>query len=443
MHHGVLAKMPSKSSFDHLPTLAISSPCTLMPTNRSLSELTREQLYHLIWSQPATKVAEEFGISGVAVAKHCRKLNIPRPYRGYWAKLVFRHKPKKTPLPPAAEVIFAKATRQPVEKALSLPEAIEELHPKAAELLRALKAAKADEIRGVHLETPELPEVIVTKNLAERVAKAFDTMIKATESLGIPFSKSQSKYYAGYFRKGNDRMYFKIEEELVVTNVANQKHWRWQTNDYRVPSGNLCFILNPDRYGDREAKRWVESKRLPLEKLLAKVVRHLRQNYIQVQRRRAKEAIERAKERVESAKRHQEWLEKEAIRLAEAQKREHAEALEAVIETRKKNLLKAAEWWRIDQVAQEFILACEKRWRSEQGEQLNPEQEEWLRWARQTSSPLSPFSMGYPEPANDGPFDPTAVPFGGPYPQRRKIPSPPTMPVIPPPVANASPRHFP
>lgn len=37
----------------------------------------------------------------------------------------------------------------------------------------------------------------------------------------------------------------------------------------------------------------------------------------------------------------------------------------------------------------------------------------------------------YPDPNLDGPFDPSAVPVGGPYPPHRGFPLPPTMPEIP------------
>ncbi|WP_157874614.1 hypothetical protein [Streptomyces sp. AcH 505] len=50
------------------------------------AEFTRKQLYDLVWSQPMTTVAASVGISDVALAKHCKKANIPVPSRGYWAR---------------------------------------------------------------------------------------------------------------------------------------------------------------------------------------------------------------------------------------------------------------------------------------------------------------------------------------------------------------------
>jgi hypothetical protein len=47
---------------------------------------SRETLYDEVWSEPIQKVARRYGVSDVALAKTCRKLKIPLPGRGYWAK---------------------------------------------------------------------------------------------------------------------------------------------------------------------------------------------------------------------------------------------------------------------------------------------------------------------------------------------------------------------
>src|SRR5579863_10413465 len=49
--------------------------------------ISREELYELVWSKPMTKVAEQFGVSGSYMARICSILNVPKPERGYWAKL--------------------------------------------------------------------------------------------------------------------------------------------------------------------------------------------------------------------------------------------------------------------------------------------------------------------------------------------------------------------
>lgn len=62
-----------------------------------LARFNREKLYEQVWSQPVRKVAAEYGISDVALAKTCRKLKIPRPGRGYWAKVAAGKRIKARP----------------------------------------------------------------------------------------------------------------------------------------------------------------------------------------------------------------------------------------------------------------------------------------------------------------------------------------------------------
>lgn len=60
---------------------------------------TRDELWSLVWSKPMKTQAQELGISDVGLAKACRKVNIPRPPRGYWAKLKAGKPVHQIPLP--------------------------------------------------------------------------------------------------------------------------------------------------------------------------------------------------------------------------------------------------------------------------------------------------------------------------------------------------------
>src|SRR5688572_19167688 len=61
--------------------------------------LNREQLHNLVWEKPTTKLAQELGISDSALEKICRKLNIPKPPVGYWAKMAAGQHPARLALP--------------------------------------------------------------------------------------------------------------------------------------------------------------------------------------------------------------------------------------------------------------------------------------------------------------------------------------------------------
>ena len=60
---------------------------------------SREELFALVWERPATEVARELGISDVALGKLCRRLQVPKPPRGYWARVASGKTPRKPPLP--------------------------------------------------------------------------------------------------------------------------------------------------------------------------------------------------------------------------------------------------------------------------------------------------------------------------------------------------------
>ena len=58
----------------------------------------RDEIYAAIWAEPIQHVAKRYNISDVGLAKVCKKLNIPRPGRGYWAiKAAGRPLPKRPP----------------------------------------------------------------------------------------------------------------------------------------------------------------------------------------------------------------------------------------------------------------------------------------------------------------------------------------------------------
>jgi hypothetical protein len=111
---------------------------TNMMKRNSTREISRRDLYDLVWQRPMWKVAPEFGLSGNGLAKLCRRVGIPVPERGYWAKLAHGKRVKRPSLQPAkddSETLVIEATpssRSALES--SMPEPL-------AALLRAERAA--------------------------------------------------------------------------------------------------------------------------------------------------------------------------------------------------------------------------------------------------------------------------------------------------------------
>jgi hypothetical protein len=64
-----------------------------------LLDLSRTDLYQRVWAQPVAQLAAAWGISDVGLAKACRRLRVPLPPRGYWAKVRAGKRPRRTRLP--------------------------------------------------------------------------------------------------------------------------------------------------------------------------------------------------------------------------------------------------------------------------------------------------------------------------------------------------------
>jgi len=65
----------------------------------------RNSLYEEVWATPMAKLAKRHGISDVGLAKVCRKLAIPVPGRGYWAKKEAGRAVQRIPLPALKEPV--------------------------------------------------------------------------------------------------------------------------------------------------------------------------------------------------------------------------------------------------------------------------------------------------------------------------------------------------
>jgi hypothetical protein len=59
----------------------------------------RESLYNEVWTDPVTTVAKRYDLSDNGLRKHCKRLGIPLPYPGYWARVKSGQDLDRTPLP--------------------------------------------------------------------------------------------------------------------------------------------------------------------------------------------------------------------------------------------------------------------------------------------------------------------------------------------------------
>lgn len=64
-------------------------------------QLTRKELYDIVWSTPVSKLTQQYALSNDGIKKICKQFEIPMPDGGYWMKLKFNKKvniPKFNPI---------------------------------------------------------------------------------------------------------------------------------------------------------------------------------------------------------------------------------------------------------------------------------------------------------------------------------------------------------
>ncbi|EAB5739957.1 hypothetical protein D5O23_16990 [Salmonella enterica subsp. enterica] len=72
----------------------------------------REELYHLVWREPAEKITSLYSISKEQLTKRCAELRIPRPLAGYWKALAKGTAPAVPALPDLKSGKVEKSSRK-------------------------------------------------------------------------------------------------------------------------------------------------------------------------------------------------------------------------------------------------------------------------------------------------------------------------------------------
>jgi hypothetical protein len=87
--------------------------------SKAVFPVSRDELYKQVWSQPMTELAKYYDVSSSYLTRVCSRLNVPRPERGYWAKLAVGKEVIKPSLPepgPGSELEWVKDGAPAVSK---------------------------------------------------------------------------------------------------------------------------------------------------------------------------------------------------------------------------------------------------------------------------------------------------------------------------------------
>ena len=171
----------------------------------------REELYRDVWREPMLQLAKKYGVSDVMLAKVCRKLHIPAPGRGYWARKASGQKLSVEPLPELKDVPVIQRFKLPEpelrEPKIPEPEPADSeylrikeietlkiavdtnapIHRLVAITIKAFKSATTDDrgFRTTGHKEGEL-DVRISPASLERAIAILNAVITALERLGYP-----------------------------------------------------------------------------------------------------------------------------------------------------------------------------------------------------------------------------------------------------------------
>ncbi|KKA09843.1 hypothetical protein VP02_00295 [Pseudomonas ogarae] len=361
----------------------------------TLVSFTIAELFEKVWETSMVKLAQDIGVSDVAVAKACRKAGIPLPGRGYWAKQE-KQRPRKPKLPAIEGVIqFQVLGRAPlpaannaepnsptVQRMIEVPSQLTEPHALVSQWLKSAKAAK---LRDGYLDYAgkRVLNAMISSSLIERCAILFDALIKEGEAEG----------YAWKINAEGKTIVTVNDEPIAVRLVERlDKHpmppppppkrrpgapWEPDFMSLRRPqfewtsTGELTFQIEARMdYGER--KNWKDTKTAPLEKKLPSILSGLTSASISIKALREKEEA-----------RNREWAENEKRRLERVR--------EAEIQRRlRRSLVKHTECWERAERLRAFIKSVEDSLKS--ASLADPEMaQRWIDWAHKQADLLDPL----------------------------------------------------
>lgn len=327
-------------------------------------KVTREALYQQVWTTPMSKLAAQYGMSGVGLAKVCARLSVPRPARGHWAKLAAGKKVRTPPLPKSkpGEDTFVLLTRDPhpapppprvVPPTVRVPETLADASDAVRALASRLARADVDAHDRIVVGVAERPAFAVTAQAHRRALLMLDALAKAMTERG----------HSLRFRRSGDQaeLSFTVGDEsigvAIIEHLDAHRHVRTREEQERVERGYASGVPKYDRVATGRLQivmhdatsphsSWSDSSTRRLENVLGRVVLAVEA----VPERRAQRRAEEEERRREAEARMRE-AETRRARELEAQRRAGLEA------ERERDLLKRIERFRLARDIREYVGA--------------------------------------------------------------------------------------
>lgn len=281
-------------------------------------EFTRRAMYDLVWSRPMTKVAEDLGISDVALIKICVEHRVPTPPRGYWAKKaagkptkqiqfhntadskhehIFIRGMRNDMAPAILEALDQERARRKVKPSpIPLPQLgptapIQDVHPAIAATAGALRKPDLDNV--VRADGHGHCGIEVSSGGVERSIAILNAMAHTLDARGLTLEPagncmrvtlppdSLTLSLTERIERQNhvpNTEELSKEERLRLKEERNVRLGIWSFSRERaypefdfIRTGNLCIQID-DQYVSGLRRTWADGKRQRLESLVDDIV---------------------------------------------------------------------------------------------------------------------------------------------------------------------------
>ena len=362
--------------------------------------VSRKELYDQVWTTPMRRLAREYGISDVGLAKICKGLDIPRPPVGYWAKREVGNAPPRPPLPESTDPYCQAATITPTPEppavnpdpaceydadlkeiaqtiqsmpTITVPQSLRDPHQLVQLTERCFQEATPD---SQNLLTPRRNEsksplsVRVAKPSIKRTLRFFDTLIKAVERLGgkVIVEGKQWHEETVIYLANEQAATIRVRERYRQNRKAKKDRYDWNTYEY-VPIGILVVELG--RTYER-SDTIEDTSKAPIEDRINSLLLTL----VHAAHRHRK----RRREDEEARRRKAEWERKREVKLN----------LIAAEEARVQELLSESDAWHQSNRIRQFVSAAHER-AIMKGNETSAEHTKWSEWALKQADRIDPL----------------------------------------------------
>lgn len=360
-------------------------------------------------------LATQYNISDVALAKWCKRMRVPVPGRGYWAKKAAGKKVRQISLPalppndPTVErAVTIAVSTEPKEDSPELPEplaqqlafeddpanrivvadSLRSSHPLVRATLDALEASAKNRDHHVRNWQARYLDIDVTGALFRRALRIADALVKGCERRGWKVTLGAGDDRKSYVTIFEQKVPFGIRETLKKVENEKPKPQRLSSGEWYQPycskhrdepSGKLAFVIR-NSWGHGVQKNWVETESRPLEERLNDF------------------AFTLAAYAYDEQQRHLRFLEEERLRRAAEERR---------IEEQKRREREAAKQKELEQEAVNWDKSCKikaylaavRETAARRFGQIDPQSElaQWLTWADAYANAIDPLWLDEPE----------------------------------------------